>query len=75
MTSPRTDISELYMYFEKFSAEEVVGVASEQSLHYYNLAQEYRKANPGWQGGSTGYQVISLSFPQPFLHLTQVRSN
>ena len=52
-TELRTDISELFMYFEKFLAEEVVGVAAEQSLH--------RKSNPGSKVGSTAYQVTNLN--------------
>ena len=60
-TELRTDISELFMYFEKFLAEEVVGVAAEQSLHYHNLATEYRKSNPGSKVGSTAYQVTNLN--------------
>ena len=60
-TELRTDISELFMYFGKFLAEEVVGVAAEQSLHYHNLATKYRKTNPGSKVGSTAYQVTNMN--------------
>ena len=60
-TELRTDISELFMYFEKFLAEEVVGVAAEQSLHYHNPATEYREKKSWIKMGSTAYQVTNLN--------------
>ena len=49
-----------HVFWEVFSRRSC-GVAAEQSLHYHNLATEYRKSNPGSKVGSTAYQVTNLN--------------
>ena len=56
----RTELSELAKYFDLFSTSKVLGIAHEQSLHYYNTIHQYRQLHPGTQAGSLGYKVEYL---------------
>ena len=59
----RTDISELSRYFDGFSSVELIGIVTEQSLHYYNMAKKYKKANQGTKVEIHGFQVlVALNF-------------
>ena len=65
MLNFRTDLNDIHHFFDKFTEEQVIGIAHEQSPHYYNTLHRYRKANPATKAGSVGYQVI-LTYAETF---------
>ena len=53
----RTDLQEIHQHFDKFTEDQVLGIAHEQSPHYHNTLHKYRKANPETKAGTLGSQV------------------
>ena len=53
----RTDLCEIHQHFDKFTEDQVLGIAQEQSPHYYNTLHKYRRKYPETKAGSLGFQV------------------
>jgi hypothetical protein len=55
----RVDIIHLYNNFKLFSTTELIGVANDQTPHYFQVSRNFAKQNPGSLVGNPGkFQVI-----------------
>ena len=50
----RSDLIKLYSHFRKFSLQQVIGVATDQTPHYFDKSKSYREAHPSSSVGSPG---------------------
>ena len=50
----RSDLYELYKHFKLFSDSQVLGVATDQTPHYYDKSRSFREASPSSSVGSQG---------------------
>ena len=50
----RSDFIHLYRQFKEFSETNIIGVALNQTPHYFDKSRKYRERNPETQAGSPG---------------------
>ena len=50
----RCDLIKLYSHFKKFSLPQVIGVAADQTPHYFDKSKSYRANHPSSPVGSPG---------------------